>query len=209
MSIIIKKLKYIILTLILIIFILNIKIVINSTYEASLLFFKKVFITIFPFVILCDFLIYFNYHIFIKGIFGKIINKIFNIDSNTSIIFILSMLTSHPSNAVYIKKLLDDKIIDEKTANKILNYSYFPSIAFVIGVIGVSIYNSFKVGVLLWIICFLNNIVIGLFLRKDNVIVESKNKIISNDNFFICFKNSIIKGVNTSIIILGNLILMN
>ena len=35
---------------------------------------------------------------------------------------------------------------------------------------------------------------------------KSKNKIISNDNFFICFKNSIIKGVNTSIIILGNLI---
>ena len=175
MSIIIKKLKYIILTLILIIFILNIKIVINSTYEASLLFFKKVFITIFPFVILCDFLIYFNYHIFIKGIFGKIINKIFNIDSNTSIIFILSIFSSHPSNAIYIKNLLDNKIIDIKVANRILIYTYFPSIAFVIGVIGVSLYNSFKIGLMLWIICFINNILIGLFLRKDNVYIESIN----------------------------------
>lgn len=206
MNAIIKKLKYIVLTLILIVFILNIKVVINSTYDASILFFRKVFISIFPFIILCDILIYFNYHLFIKRIFGKVINKIFNIDSNTSIIFILSILTSHPSNAVYIKKLLDDKIIDEKTANKILNYSYFPSIAFVIGVIGVSIYNSFKVGVLLWIICFLNNIAIGLFLRKDDLVIESNDKVISNDNFFICFKNSIIKGINTSIIILGNLI---
>lgn len=206
MSIIIKKLKYIILTLILIIFILNIKIVINSTYEASLLFFKKVFITIFPFVILCDFLIYFNYHIFIKGIFGKIINKIFNIDSNTSIIFILSIFSSHPSNAIYIKNLLDNKIIDIKVANRILIYTYFPSIAFVIGVIGISLYNSFKVGLMLWIICFINNILIGLFLRKDNVYIESINNETKNISFFECFKLSIIKAINTSFIILGNLI---
>lgn len=206
MSIIIKKLKYIILTLILIIFILNIKIVINSTYEASLLFFKKVFITIFPFVILCDFLIYFNYHIFIKGIFGKIINKIFNIDSNTSIIFILSIFSSHPSNAIYIKNLLDNKIIDIKVANRILIYTYFPSIAFVIGVIGVSLYNSFKIGLMLWIICFINNILIGLFLRKDNVYIESINNETKNISFFECFKLSIIKAINTSFIILGILI---
>ena len=206
MSIIIKKLKYIILTLILIIFILNIKIVINSTYEASLLFFKKVFITIFPFVILCDFLIYFNYHIFIKGIFGKIINKIFNIDSNTSIIFILSIFSSHPSNAIYIKNLLDNKIIDIKVANRILIYTYFPSIAFVIGVIGVSLYNSFKIGLILWIICFINNILIGLFLRKDNVYIESINNESKNISFFECFKLSIIKAINTSFMILGNLI---
>lgn len=206
MNTIIKKLKYIVLTLVLIVFILNIEVVINSTYDASVLFFKKVFISIFPFIVLCDILIYFNYHLFIKKIFGKVINKIFNIDSNTSIIFILSVLTSHPSNAVYIKKLLDERIIDEKTANKILIYSYFPSIAFVIGVIGVSIYNSFKVGLLLWIICFLNNVLIGLFSRRDNSIIESKDKIISNNNFFVCFKDAIIKGINTSIIILGNLI---
>lgn len=206
MKLIIKKLKYIVLTIILIIFLLNIKLVINSTYEASILFFKKVFITIFPFIILCDILIYFNYHIFIKKIFGKIINKIFNIDSNTSIIFILSILTSHPNNAVYIKKLLDEDIIDIDTANKILLFSYFPSIAFVIGVIGIFLYNSFIVGVLLYIICFINNIMIGLYLRSDQSIIKSNNIIVRDDNFFICFKNSIIKGFNTSIIILGNLI---
>lgn len=206
MNTIIKKLKYIVLTLILIVFILNIKVVINSTYEASVLFFKKIFITIFPFIILCDILIYFNYHLFIKRIFGKLINKIFNIDSNTSIIFILSVLTSHPSNAVYIKNLLDNKLIDIKTANRILIYTYFPSIAFVIGVIGISLYNSFKIGLLLWIICFINNIFIGLYLRKDNSYIESITNETKNISFFECFKLSIVKAINTSFIILGNLI---
>ena len=206
MNTIIKKLKYIVLTLILIVFILNIKVVINSTYEASILFFKKVFITIFPFIILCDILIYFNYHLFIKKVFGKLINKIFNIDSNTSIVFILSVLTSHPSNAVYIKNLLDNKIIDIKTANRILIYTYFPSIAFVTGVIGISLYNSFKVGLLLWIICFINNILIGLYLRNDNSYVERVSSETKDISFFECFKLSIIKAINTSFIILGNLI---
>lgn len=206
MNTIIKKLKYIVLTLILIVFILNIKVVINSTYDASVLFFKKVFITIFPFIILCDILIYFNYHLFIKKIFGRFINKIFNIDSNTSIIFILSVLTSHPSNAVYIKNLLDNKIIDIKTANRILIYTYFPSIAFVIGVIGISLYNSFKIGLLLWIICFINNILIGLYLRKDNSYIERSNSETKDISFFECFKLSILKAINTSFIILGNLI---
>lgn len=206
MNTIIKKLKYILLTLTLIIFLSNIKIVINSTYDASILFFKKVFITIFPFIILCDILIYFNYHLFIKKIFGKFINKIFNIDSNTSIIFILSILTSHPNNAIYIKNLLDNKIIDINTANKILIYSYFPSIAFVIGVIGISLYDSFKVGLILWIICFINNIMIGLLLRKNSSYTLNINNSLVKLSFFECFKNSIIKGINTSFIILGNLI---
>lgn len=206
MNTIIKKLKYIVLSLILIVFISNIKVVINSTYDASILFFEKVFITIFPFIILCDIIIYYNYHLFIKKIFGKFINKIFNIDSNTSIIFILSILTSHPSNAVYIKKLLDNKIIDIKTANRILIYTYFPSLAFVTGVIGISLYNSFKIGLLLWIICFINNILIGLYLRKDNSYIESINSETKDISFFECFKLSIIKAINTSFIILGNLI---
>ena len=88
----------------------------------------------------------------------------------------------------------------------ILIYTYFPSIAFVIGVIGISLYNSFKIGLLLWIICFINNIFIGLYLRKDNSYIESITNETKNISFFECFKLSIVKAINTSFIILGNLI---
>lgn len=210
MKIIINRLKYIVLTLILVVFILNIKLVINSTYDACVLFFNKVFISIFPFIVLCDLLIYFNYHLFIKRVFGKVISRVFNISSNSSIVFILSMLTSHPGNAIYIKKLLDEKIIDEECASKILVFSYFPSLSFVIGVIGVSLYNSFMVGVLLWVLVFINNVMIGLYLRGKKKIGDiSIDRVIESGSFFTCFKDSIVKGVNTSIIILGNLIVFS
>lgn len=199
--------KNIFLTLILILFILNIKIVINSTYDASILFFNKIFISVFPFIILSDILIYFDYHIFLRNSIGKFISKLFNIDPNVSIIFILSLLTSTPNNAIYIKDMLDNNEIDISTANKIINYTFFPSLSFVIGTVGLSIYNSFKIGLILWLLILIYNILIGLFLRKEKTNFINKTTIKKKDNFFNMLKKSIIKGINSSIIILGNLII--
>ena len=202
-----KIYKYLLLTIILLLFIFNIKIVISSTYEASILFFTKVFVSIFPFIILIDILLYFDYQNFLNKIFGKIISKIFNIDPNTSLIFILSILTGSPTNSVYIKEMLDNNLIDINTANKMLIFSYFQSIPFVIGTIGIKLYNSFKIGLFLWIFILINNILIGLFLRKNKyplkIQITNKNK----ETLLNTIKNSIIKGINVSYDILGNLII--
>ena len=203
-----KKCKYFTLTIFILLFLLNINIVIESTKYSCIIFFNKIFISIFPFIILSDILIYFDYHIFLKYIFGKILSKIFNIDPNTSIIFILSMLTSHPTNAVYIKDMLDNKQIDEITANKILCFTYFPSISFVVGVIGINIFKSLKMGLIIWLFVLINDILIGIYLRKDKISINAI-QIKKEDNIFIVLKNSILKGINTSFIILGNLIIFS
>ena len=203
-----KKCKYFILTIFILLFLLNINIVIESTKYSCIIFFNKIFISIFPFIILSDILIYFDYHIFLKNIFGKILSKIFNIDPNTSIIFILSVLTSHPTNAVYIKDMLDNKQIDEITANKILCFTYFPSISFVVGVIGINIFKSLKMGLIIWLFVLINDILIGIYLRKDKISINAI-QIKKEDNIFIVLKNSILKGINTSFIILGNLIIFS
>ncbi len=203
-----KKYKYLLLTLVLFIFIKNINIVISSAYEASLLFFNKIFISIFPFIILIDILIYYDYHTFLKNIFGKKLSKLFNIDPNTSIVFILSILTGSPANSIYIKDMLDNKQIDINTANKALLPSYFQSIPFVIGTIGVKLYNSFKIGLILWIFIFINNLLIGIYLRKNKQeIINDKNNIKNKDSLINIIKKSILKGINTSYDILGNLII--
>ena len=202
-----KIIKSLILTLFLIIFVLNLDIVINSTLSASHLFITKVFVSIFPFIILSDILYYFNYDLFLKKIFGNIISKLFNVSKNASIIYILSILTSHPGNAIYIKGMLDNKTIDEEDATKILRATYFPSIAFVIGSIGIGIYHDIKIGIILYLITFLNNILIGVFLRGkrkcNDIEYVKENKLTLQETL----SNSISKGINTSYIILGNIII--
>lgn len=201
-----KKIKYILLTIVLIIFIININIVISSTKDALILFINKIFISIFPFIILSDILLYYDYHLFINKLFGNIISKLFNIDKNSTIIFILSILTSHPANAIYIKNMLDKNEIDIKSANKLLCFTYFPSISFVFGLIGITYYKSLKTGLILWLFILINNILIGLYLRKEKTISNIKIQI-KKEDFITTIKSSIQKGINTSIIILGNLII--
>lgn len=202
-----KIIKPIFLTLTLIIFLFNLDIVINSTQSASYLFITKVFVSIFPFIILSDILFYYNYDLFLKKIFGNTISKLFNVSKNTSIIYVLSILTSHPTNSIYIKEMLDRKEIDENDINKILLTTYFPSIAFVIGTIGIGIYHSIKIGVFLYLTILIKNIMIGIFLRGKNLSKEvpsiKKNEITLQETI----SKSIIKGINTSYIILGNIII--
>ena len=203
-----RKIKYILLTILLIIFIINIDIVIESCKTSTILFFNKVFVCVFPFVILSDILLYYDYNIFLEKIFGKLISKAFNINPSVSMIFILSIFTASPTNSIYIKDMLDNKQIDINTAQRLLTFTYFSSIPFVIGTIGVSLFKSFKIGLILYIIMIFHNILIGLLLRNDNYSYEpNNNKIIKDKNVFILLKKSIIKATNSSLIILGNLII--
>lgn len=202
-----RKIKYIVLSIILCVILCNLNIIISSTYEASLLFFNKVFISLFPFMILIDILLYFKYEDFLNNIFGGLFCKLFKISKNCSSVIIISLLTGAPNNGVIIKRLLDKECISLNEANKVLNFTFFPSIVFVIGVVGIGLYNSFKIGLGLYLCIILNNLFIGLFLRKESFI---NNEFISlkNDVKFISYlKNSIIKNFNTMILILGNIIL--
>lgn len=201
--------KYIILTIVLFLLLFNINIVLFSVKDASVLFFNKIFISIFPFIILNDILIYYNYPLFIKRSFiGKIISKVFNIDHNLTTIFILSILSSHPNNAIYVKNMLDKGLIDINEANKILAFTYFPSLSFVLATIGIGLYKDVKIGIFIFLTAVLNNILIGLFL-KNKCSFSNKEEIIilQNDNFFEVLKSSILKSFNSLYLILGNLII--
>lgn len=199
--------KYIILTFILIIFLLNINIVLTSVTDASVIFYTKIFVSVFPFIILSNILIYFNYHLFLNKIFKKPLNKLFNI-SSSSIIFILSILSSMPSNSIYTKNLLDNKIISINEANKILTFTYFPSISFMIGTIGYKMFNNIKIGIIILLSNYIYNILIGIYLRKDkiNFTLENENSI-NKTSFFDMLTNTILNAFKTCAIILGNLII--
>lgn len=202
-----KKIKYFSLTLLILFLVYNIDLVLESTKSASILFFEKVFICTFPFIILSDILIYFDYHIFLKNTIGKIFSKLFNIDPNTSIVIILSLLTSLPANSIYIKNMLDNKLIDINEANKLLTFTYFPSISFVFGVVGFSLYNDLKIGLLLYLNCLIYNFLIGIYLRKDKFNYINKTNIENKSSFMNTIKNSIVKAISSCSLILGNLII--
>lgn len=212
----IKKRKNLILVifiiLIEILILFNPKTLVSSSKDAINLFVNKLFISLFPFFVLNKILINYNLPYYISKLKLNIISKLLNINNSYISIIILSLLTGMPSNAEYIKDYLDKGIISLSEAKKLLIITFFPSPVFVITVIGYLGFNSIFIGVILLLLIYLFNFLLGLIIRNkynNSFINNNKLKIINNKKFMLILKESIFSSLSSLMIILGNIIIFS
>ncbi len=194
MKIIKYSVTFLFLSFILFVFLFNPTIIIDSVKYSLNVFINNVLPSLFPFFILGDILIKYNYIYFL--------NKVFKF--KYSYIFLMSLFSGLPSNSKYIKELLDKNIISCKDASIILSTSFFPNPMFVIASVGFLIFGSIKLGITILLITYISNIIVYLFyykkLTKVNIPINIKS-----ESFFSFIKSSIINNVYTLIIILGTM----
>lgn len=120
-------------------------------------------------------------------------NKFFLLKKETSFVFILSIISGFPSNSKYIKSLLDKNIINLKEANKLLMFTHFSNPLFIIESIGVTFLQNKKIGILILLVHYFSNIIIGLLTRKYYVSIDSELAIKKHEktSFITCLTNSI------------------
>ena len=181
---------------------LNYQVIQNDVYMICLVFFKKIFPSLFIFFIISSILINYGFVELISKIFGKLFRFLFNINNYQSYIFIMSMLSGLPSNAKYIKELLDSELIEENDANHILLFSHFANPLFIL-------FMGLNKPYLIILAHYLPNIIIGLFIRgfksshktnKINHVSKPFNKLLSD---------SITSSFNTLLMVLGLIIIFN
>lgn len=187
--------------------IINPNVLINSVNYSINLFFNYIFPTLFPFFILSDLLINYNVCFYIGKLFKKVFGFLFNFGEEETFIYILSIFSGQPSNAKYVKDLLDKNIINIKNATILLSTSFFPSPIFIIGTIGYLFYNSLEVGVIILLSVYLANIVLGIILRKNYKPIVFIKRNSSFYPFGKIINKSIINSFNTIIIILGSIVI--
>ncbi len=190
------------------ILIMNPNILIESVSTGMNLFINKLFVSLFPFFVLSEILINYNFHYYVSRVLKNLFTKIFKINSVSSTIIILSLLTGHPGNAKYIKDFLSRGIIDETEATKLLIFSFFPSPVFVITIVGFLMFGSIKIGIILLLIIYIINFTLGLIIR-NKINIKISNEVIlykAPMPIGIVLKNSIINSFNTLLLILGNII---
>lgn len=200
-----KKIIYLLLFSILVFFILiNSYEIMESIRFSFSLCINNLFPSLIPFMLLSNILINYNFVNDISDIFNKLMTKIFKVNKNCSFAFIMSVLSGTPSNAKYLKDLLDYKLIDIKDAQKCLNFCHFTNPIFILGTIGYTFLNDKKLGLIILISHYASSIVIGLFSKKNinsnlNIFEIKKDKI----NFISVLKNSINSTISTLFLILG------
>ena len=170
----------------------NNKEVANIILEAVNLFFKKVFVSLFPMFILNDILINLNIPYYFYLLFNKLFLKVFHTSGLGAYVFIMSLISGTPSNAYILKELVELEKLSIEEANHFLTFTYFSNPLFLTVMLS-TIFNARIV--LKIILChYIANIIIGILMRNKAPKIVTNQKYTQNKS-----KSSIIKSINKSI----------
>lgn len=214
----INSLTIIILLALIIIYVFtNSKNITTAIFESYELFLKNIFPSLFPMFIISYILVEIKIPEVLGNIFKKPFYKLFKTKKEASFVFFMSMLTGFPSSAKYIESLMNKNLLDEKDANKILQFTFFSNPLFIINTVGIMFLNNIKLGYIILISHITGNIITGLIFRnynkkeepeKENIKQSIRELIIkiNTTKFFNVLLNAIKDALSTMILIFGILV---
>ena len=214
----INSLTIIILLALIIIYVFtNSKNITTAIFESYELFLKNIFPSLFPMFIISYILVEIKIPEVLGNIFKKPFYKLFKTKKEASFVFFMSMLTGFPSSAKYIESLMNKNLLDEKDANKILQFTFFSNPLFIINTVGIMFLNNIKLGYIILISHITGNIITGLIFRNYNKKEELKEENIrqsireliikiNTTKFFNVLLNAIKDALSTMILIFGILV---
>jgi hypothetical protein len=166
----------ILITIIIILFFYNRNIIQSNIIEAINIWYKNLFPTIFPTLIISDLIIAYNLMSIIVKLFGKLFTKIFKISKYGIMVFIISLICGTPTNMVILKSLYDLKLLSNEDVNKLIPLCLLFNPLFVIK------FTNLKC----LIIITISSIIASIIFRKFNYLIidgeyKNNNKFILNE----------------------------
>jgi len=144
--------------------------------------------SLFGFMVVSNILVKSNIYILLSLPFYPISKYLFRIPPELFSIFILSNIGGYPIGTKLLKELLKDNKITKETASKMLCYCYCSGPAFIIGAIGVKIFNNVLIGLLIYLSILLSNFLIAIIVGFKNEIPKKsyiKQPIVLNSSILI------------------------
>ena len=197
------------LILIEILILLNSNIVINVVRSSIKIFLISVFPSLFPTMVIGIMLVKNNVYEIIPKFIKNIFKKVFNYNDYMTSIFIISLITGTPSNALYINEYLDKGLITNNEAESLLLSTHFINPLFVIGMVVNVIFKSTKIGFSILLTLWISNL-IKAYITRPRVYKNINRKNIScNESIINSFFSSIKQAIYALLTIMGIIILFN
>ena len=197
------------LILIEILILLNSNIVINAVRSSIKIFLISVFPSLFPTMVIGIMLVKNNVYEIIPKFIKNIFKKVFNYNDYMTSIFIISLITGTPSNALYINEYLDKGLITNNEAESLLLSTHFINPLFVVGMVGNVIFKSTKIGFIILLTLWISNL-IKAYITRPRIYKNIDRKSIScNKSIINSFFVSIKQAIYALLTIMGIIILFN
>lgn len=183
--------------------IFNSNIVTEELIYALNTFFTVLFPSIFPFFLIGNLLIEYNFVHTLNRIFSKITKTLFHTTPAASFVILMSMISGFPSGAKYIKDLFDKKNLSIEHANYLITFTHFANPIFVL-TITKKIFNDINISIYILISMYLSNILIGIITRPKKESIQIKMELSKVPNFSDALSKSIKNSFDLLLMILGN-----
>lgn len=133
--------------------------------------YRTVIPSVFPFMVISSFMIRSNMHLSLSSLLGKPIRAIFGCSERAAVSVILGFLSGFPIGASSAVTLYDNGEISKSELERLLVFINNPGSAFVIGGVGLGIFNSTQVGRILYFSVIISSVLAGIisriFLKKE------------------------------------------
>ena len=156
--------------------------------------------TLFPLFVISELWINLGQSNKISRLLEPLMTRAFHVPRETSSAFLLGAIGGYPLGAKTICKLYKDDVLNKQQAEYALFFCCNAGPAFIIGVIGVTLFQSVLIGATLWGIHLLSVILIGILFRpKPTDIYIKENALNQIHEFFPALTTSISNGGKTAI----------
>ena len=166
-------------------------------------FINVLFPSIFPFYLISNILINYNFCETLNKYFSRITNFLFHTSNASNFVIIMSIFSGFPSGSKYITDLYKKNILSLDQANYLITFTHFSNPLFVMAVTK-PIFNNIKISYLILFAHIFANIIIGIIIRPKEKEKKTNIELNITDSFSNILSNSIISSLKLLAIILGN-----
>lgn len=165
--------------------------------------------SLFPFFICSGLLVYSGFCEVLAKVFNPIMKPLFNINPTGASAFILGIVSGYPIGASTACELYNSLYISKSEAERLLAFCNNSGPLFILGAVGVSMYHSVRVGVILYICHILGAITVGILFRnyKKDTFSAPRAKIETKEqNFSQIFSDVLKNSIQNILIVCGTVI---
>ena len=177
--------------------------------------------SLFPFFIATELLMHTNIVNQLGIILNKFMKPLFNVHGEGSFAFIMGIISGYPVGAKIATNFRQNNICTKEECERLLSFTNNSGPLFVIGTVGILMFKSTTIGILLFIAHLLSSISVGIFFRfwkknktsktyiKHSNFKKSKYKNVSLNNLGEVIAESITSATSTVLLIGGFIVLFS
>ncbi len=138
----------------------------NAAKDALNLCINVIIPTLFPFLVFSALAVSLGLADILGKIFGCIMKPLFNVNGSCATAFILGLISGFPVGAKTAISLYKNRLCSKTEAERILSFSNNAGPAFILGTVGIGIWNSNLVGWTLWLTQIISSVVVGFIFGR-------------------------------------------